>query len=296
LKTFIIVLLFNLFASCFPAFSREPAISFEYFQRVIFLNVSVNETDHLLFLFDTGTPVSVIDEETVYKLDLPFVRTDVVERNGGLKTVAMVQAHEMRVGNVTVKNMDLAVEDLRYTLAPANRQIDGILGTDFMKSFIVGIDFVKQKISFSTKLKSASGFIPFEMDNNIPKIKVTINDTIHTFLRYDSGSSLFDTDNSFGNASTEDWIALQLVDSTFRQVNYFTGARAIGSVRLTAVPVRTFFFIGDKVKYPFIFVQPRQGYFARPEAIGFFGNNLFEKFERVQIDFPANRIYLSGKE
>jgi len=296
LKTFRIVLLFHLFASVSPAFSQETGSPFEYFQRVIFLNVTVNETDHLLFLFDTGTNVSVIDEQTLEKLDLPFTRTAMVERNGAMKKVAMVEAEELLAANVSVSNMELAVENLGNMPAPEGRHIDGILGTDFLKDFVVEIDFKKQKLSFSTKSKCTSGFIPFAMINNIPQIKVTINDTVHTYLRYDSGSSLFETENTFGNATTEICIALQLTDSTLRPVSYFSGAHAGGRVKLAAVPVRTFFFVGQKVKYPFIFVQPRQGYFASTDVIGFFGNNLFEKFGRVNIDFPGQKICFPGKE
>jgi len=268
---------------------------FEYFQRVIFLNITVDESENLLFLFDTGAEVSSIDEQTLYKLDLPFIRTGFLERNGTPVNLAFVKAEKLQAGNASIRNMDLAVENLGYMPGPAGRHIDGILGTDFLKYFTVEIDFVKHKISFSKNSECTGGYIPFEMDNNIPKIKVTINDTIHTFLRYESGSSLFNSDSTFASAETESWIALQQGNR-----GYYTASNSSGMVpdieKFEAVPVRTFFFVGQKIKYPYLFVQPGQGYLVSPHSVGFFGNNLLEKFERVSIDFPANRICFPGKE
>lgn len=43
----------------------------------------------------------------------------------------------------------------------------------------------------------------------------------------------------------------------------------------------------------FIIVQPQQGYFARTDAVGFFGNNLLEKFKKVTIDFLEKKMYIS---
>jgi hypothetical protein len=264
LKT-ILLLLVTLFALTFQVYSREAAVSFEYFQRVIFVTVTIDETDDLLFLFDTGSNISTIDELTLEKMDLPFMRTDVLERNGRLFNVAFVRAEAFHVGKAKVKNLELAVENLGNKTAPGGRHVDGILGTDFMKYFTVGIDFVKKKITFSTQSACATGFIPFEMDHNVPKINVTINDTIQTSLHYNSGSNLFVTDNLSGEATNEPWIALALVDTIFHQVNYFSGAMATRTGKITALPVRTLFFTGQKVKHPFIFIQPKQGTFSPPE-------------------------------
>jgi hypothetical protein len=46
-----------------------------------------------------------------------------------------------------------------------------------------------------------------------------------------------------------------------------------------------------EIKSPYLIVQPSQGYFARPDAVGFFGNNFFETQDRVILDFIHYRIY-----
>jgi ribosomal protein S17E len=43
---------------------------------------------------------------------------------------------------------------------------------------------------------------------------------------------------------------------------------------------------------PSIVVQPREGYFLGDEAVGFFGNNLLEKYRKVTVDFTTNKVIL----
>ncbi len=47
-----------------------------------------------------------------------------------------------------------------------------------------------------------------------------------------------------------------------------------------------------ELKKSYLIVQPATGYFARPDAVGFCGNNLLEKFGRVVIDMPGKKIWL----
>jgi hypothetical protein len=51
--------------------------------------------------------------------------------------------------------------------------------------------------------------------------------------------------------------------------------------------------IGDLVwEEPRLIVQPLQGYFARPDAVGFVGNALFWSQGMIIIDYPGHRLVL----
>jgi hypothetical protein len=290
LKTLFLMILVTEYSVNLSA--KETAIPFDYYQRVIFFKVQINGGDSLLFLFDTGANASAIDEKTSDRLKLPALRTDRVEGSAGTIAVQMVKINSIRAGNSTVKNLEFSKQDLSYSLAPSGKHIDGILGTDFMKHFIVTIDFKNQLISFSKKIKHAGQFLPFDMDNNIPKIKATVNDSFHTFLRYDSGSSLFATDSTYINVTSRDWIAIHQSDTSLKPGSYFNGIGTGGEIKLAVVAVKSLSFYGHRIQHPFIIVQPEQGYFARADAVGFFGNNLLEKYNKVIIDFLSNKIYL----
>jgi hypothetical protein len=272
--------------------AKETAIPFEYYQRVMFLKVQINNSDSLLFLFDTGANVSALDEKTSDKLKLFVLRTDSVAGSAGTILVQVVKINSIRAGNARVADLEFTKQDLSYSLAPAGKHIDGILGTDFMKHFIITIDFKSHLIFFSKKIKSNTKPIPFLMDNNIPKIKATVNDSFQTFLRYDSGSSLFATDSTYINVTTNDWITIQQSDTSLKPCSYFSGTGTGGEIKLPVVHVKSFSFNGQQMQNPFIIVQPEQGYFARPDAVGFFGNNLLDKYQKVIIDFLGDKMYL----
>jgi hypothetical protein len=287
----ILFLLFGLeHLACLSA--KEASIPFEYYQRVIFLNVQINNSDSLLFLFDTGANASAIDEKTADKLKLSVLRSDSVEGSAGTILVQMVKINSIRAGNAGVTNLEFTKQNLSYSLAPPGKHVDGILGTDFMKHFIVTIDFKNHEISFSKKIKNNTKPIPFLMDTNIPKMKATVNDSFQTFLRYDSGSSLFATDSTYINVTINDWITIQQLDSSLKPCGYFSGIGTGGEIKLAVVPVKSLSFNGQQIQNPFIIVQPKQGYFARTDAVGFFGNNLLDKYHRVIIDFFDDKMYL----
>ena len=278
---FLISLLFTL--NCF---GQTTTVSFEYYQKLIFFRMKVNNTDSLFFLFDTGANASAIDTKVSDKLNLKTAKNDTVEGTAGIINVPFVKAKTLSVGNSVVKNIYFTKYDLSGSLAPPNQYLAGIVGTDFLKHFVVTIDFQNKQISFSKKNRDKlTNTIPLELDNGIPGIKSSINDSITTFFRYDSGSSLFETNDIYLNTSTSIFEKILFSDSTLKPVRFLSASGVGGSIKLPVYKINSVLLGNIEVKHPFLIIQPKQGYFARTDAVGFFGNNLFEKFHKVTIDF-----------
>ena len=273
-------------------YARDAGIQFEYFQRVIFIQASVNKTDSLLFLFDTGANTSALDVNTAARLKIEGSRGDSVEGTAGIALVQMADIRSLSIGSANVKGLEVTLIDLSFSLAPPGKKIDGILGTDFMKYFVIEIDFANQRIDFSRKPVCDGNSFAMEMDNNIPAVNAMLLDSLPLKLRYDSGASLFTTDSTYINITEDVWTALHDADSTLMPIAYFQGTGTGGIVKLPVVPVHSAKIFGKSVPYPFLIVQPKQGYFARTDAIGFFGNNLVEKYGRIILDFQRSRICL----
>lgn len=271
----------------------QTTVPFEYYQRLIFLKVSVNKTDSLLFLFDTGANASAIDEKVADDLQLKTIKLDTVEGTAGIIIVPSVKAKKVSIGNSVVKNIYFTKYDLSGSLSPPNQNLAGIIGTDFLKHFAVSIDFQSRQISFSRNpQEELSMSFPFEMDNGIPRVKSVINDSIVTYLRYDSGSSLFETADIYLNTTTAVLKDLMKIDTSLKPVKQLTATGVGGNIKIPVYKVNLVFLSDIRIDQPFLIIQPNQGYFARTDAVGFFGNNLMEKFEKVNIDFINNRIYI----
>ena len=292
-KTFFIFFIFFTFSK----FSVASVTPFEYYQRLIFLYLQVNNTDSLLFLLDTGANTSAIDSAAAEALQLKNCGSSADEGTAGTVTVQNVIVPLVKVGDKTIQELRMTKYSLANSLAPPGKKIDGILGTDFLKHFCVSIDFSQKELILSghalagNKAKS----FPFIMDNGIPKIKTTLNKKVHTYLRYDSGSSLFETKDVYINITTAIWDELTKSDSTINTGKFLTATGIGGEIKLPLGKIKQIDLVNDNFKgNVYVICQPHQGYFSRADAVGFFGNNLFEKFHKIEIDFKAKRIYIPG--
>ncbi len=281
------------FVFVYNACALTTTCSFEYYQRLIFIKIKVNNSDSLLFLFDTGANASAIDIKTADKLNLKTIKTDTVEGSAGYIVVPFVKTKTISFSKYKVKNLLLTKYDLSGSLAPPTKRLDGILGTDFLKHFVVSIDFQNKQMTLSKKtIDTLSASFPFEFDNGIPRIKATINNQVSTFFRYDSGSSLFDTKDIYLNSTLSIFELITKIDTTLKPVTHFSASGVGGDVDLPVYKVTSVSFDNFMLQNPFIIVQPKQGYFARPDAVGFFGNNLLDKFQKVTIDFIDKNVYV----
>ncbi len=114
-------------------------------------------------------------------------------------------------------------------------------------------------------------------------------------FRYDSGSSLFETDEIFINTTTAVFRQLVAADSLLKPALTLTGSGIGGAANLFAYKLDSVVLGSIVITDPFIIVQPEAGYFARKDAIGFFGNNLMEKFAQISIDFPNRKMFLKPR-
>ena len=280
-----------------PAAVYAQAVKFQYYQNLIFIKVVVNDKDSVLFLMDTGANASAIDNTLAAKLKLQVSKKDTMEGTAGKMLAEMVTLDQLSIGKAFVNNLNVSKQNLSGMITPANQKLSGILGTDFLKHFTFTIDFKKHEISFLKIKLNKNGdlrYLPFEMDNGIPRVKVTINGTVTTYLRYDSGASLFATDKVYINTTEEVFKKLHAADTTIKPHDYLKGTGIGGDLKLPVVAIKTLKNDNNTIdaKAVEMIVQPKQGYFARTDAVGFFSNNLLEKFERVAIDLSSGFMIL----
>ena len=275
------------------------AVKFEYYQSLIFFKVVVNDKDTALFLMDTGANASAIDNTLADKLKLEVSKKDTVEGTAGTMITDMVTLDNISIGKYYVNNLTVSKQDLSGMITPNNQKLSGILGTDFLKHFTFTLDFPKHEIAFlKVKLNSNTGlrYLPFEMDNGIPRVKVTINGTVTTYLRYDSGASLFPTDKLYLNVPEDVYTKLRAADTSLKPHEYLKGSGIGGELKLPVVTIKRVKNENGTIdaKAVEMIIQPKQGYFARKDAVGFFNNNLLEKFQRVAIDISSGFMILGA--
>lgn len=282
---------------CFaPAalFAQKP-VSFIYYHSLIFLKVKVDQKKELLFLMDTGANVSSIDNSSATVLGLPIVvEKDSIVGTAGTEQTSVRKAKSLQLAGLLVKNMNLVSRDLSRFIAPGNQKLNGILGTDFLKKYAITIDYSKKTILFSKKKPATSRekTVGFEMIGGIPRFEARFNDTLTTYINYNSGVSLIPSPDVYVNVSHRQWSVLKGLDKYLTPYTNMAGDGVGGRVQLPVVKIRNLTLNGLEVQKPNIVVQPREGSLLSDNAIGFFGNNLLEKYRKVTVDFLSNRVIM----
>ncbi|MBI2932893.1 MAG: PDZ domain-containing protein [Planctomycetes bacterium] len=129
------------------AVAQEPdrpgdKVSFELESSIIFVKGSVNGTDGLRFIFDTGASVTVLKPAAARKLGV-LTKDDPGGRFFGLapvfKTVGSIGAGKAAVADLPVAIMMVPQADLPLGLQGI--AYDGILGYNYISQFITTIDY-----------------------------------------------------------------------------------------------------------------------------------------------------------
>ncbi len=114
----------------------------------ILLPVSIDGSEPLIFVLDTGAGKSVVTPGLVDRLGLAAVPGESVATLGvhGKSDNAMVQLHSVAVGDARVAGIQAVVLDLNHITRGA-WHADGILGMDFLRQFDLRLDFGASTVS-----------------------------------------------------------------------------------------------------------------------------------------------------
>lgn len=275
-----------------PAGYAQAQVDFEYYRSLIFVKARINgNRASFLFLLNTSATTSAIDSRVADIIRLEVLGKDTIVGTAGKELVTIRKVNALYVGDAVVKNLIVNVRDLNSYVTLNGKQVDGVLGTDFLKNFAINIDFKKHKIQFLSKSNTAAQkSIPFELIDGVPRFSTFINDTLPTKLNYNSAIGAGTERNIYINVPHRQWMQIAHTCPNLPTVGYLHGMGIGGPLYLQVVKLKSLQLDSLDIKFPYVVVQPEEGYFKRENAVGFFGNNLLEKYNNVTVDFLYNRL------
>jgi hypothetical protein len=113
----------------------------------IYMQCSVNGSEPLWFILDTGASITVMNKRTAQELGLKLEGS--IEGRGareGTSEVQLAGGVSYGVPGVTLKDQTVATIDLDRIEGLTGRRLDGILGFDFISRFVVEIDYAGRSI------------------------------------------------------------------------------------------------------------------------------------------------------
>lgn len=171
-------------------------IPFEVFGNLVLLQVKVNNTGSLRFILDTGADTSVIDAQRAKALRLEPQGKIVASGAAGSAEATFTKGVSLSLSGVELLDQTIYVLPLE-SLSALGRKIDGVLGNDVLKEFVVEIDYLAGTINLyephSYRYSGSGESIRLTMDDGLLFVRASITPQGHTPIEakfeIDSGST-----------------------------------------------------------------------------------------------------------
>ncbi len=239
------------------------------------------------FIFDTGADGSVINKQSLNKLNLTINGTSLNQGSNGTNEVERSSGNEIKIGAILKDNVS-------FTIIPYEEsRFDGVFGVDLMKGYIIEIDYNNQLLNFYnrndkninykgyTKLKLHDDFYPTYV-----KSTVTIGRKNYTgFFGLDTGA---DDPLTIATpfAKKNDFIAKTIKIGSAG----FTGSNGIEYEMPIVLFPEIKFAEKHIYRIPAALSTVTEGIDATDKLAGFFGNAFLNKFNTI-IDYDDKSIY-----
>jgi predicted aspartyl protease len=293
-----------LFTFCFfasNAFGAIPKarssykIPFVLSNNLVILQASINGSQPLDFILDTGASTSVINDSRAKQLGLKLeAKTDAATQGGSIEA-SFVKGVSLRLSGFEFPRMTLAAIRLSGLEAGLGRRVDGILGYEIFNRFVVEIDYASRVVTFyepqGYKYSGRGEVIPISIEDSTPFVVGRI-----TGPKLIKGNFLIDTGapgilNIAGPFAAKH----KLLDSVPHTISITSGALLAGRSSGKIGRVKGFQMGSLVVKDPVVNfshdIAGSEGDEASTEYGGLIGGEILRRFKLI-ADYSGKRIIL----
>jgi hypothetical protein len=279
-------------------------VPFELVSNHIYLKAKVNGSYHLSFLLDTGARFNYLDFSTADELKIKKIGGEKSKKVGGSDDFFFFRLDSISINSIEhsqdtssfgqKQNLTLFNQTVTgFSLSPVEksdgRELDGILGYDFFKRFIVEIDYVNHILTIYEPGKfnyTGDGEVfKINLELNIPKIKAVVDGEHEGVFKID-----------IGNRNSLDLYAPFVKKHKFlekypRYLEIPPGFGVAGPVEGVVGRVKSFQWGSFLVKSPITGFYLNGSPFGSDKIAGRIGAGILKKF-KVIFDYPHFRMIL----
>jgi len=143
------------------AFPQEDSVPFIMLRdHLIAVNASSGSMKKGIFIVDTGTYHTIIDEHVVSELELPVQKWNTLTgalNNLGMATLDMATLPDFRIGLICIGSLPVQSRQLGGVGVLLGSHFDGFIGMDVLKNSRFCIDFVSKTLRFGGWRPEADG-------------------------------------------------------------------------------------------------------------------------------------------
>lgn len=280
-----------------PAEPGPVVIPFELVTRHILIRVRINNSAPLWFIFDTGDKVAIVDSGRARSLGLNLRgETNVGGAGAGTLKGSYVRDASLNVVGVEGNPQPVVLAIPLDGLQPRfGHDIDGIIGADFIKQFVVEVDYPARVLRLHDKDRffySGSGeIIPLTFINGgHPVIEAEITVTGRPAIK---GKFVIDIGSGGSLALHRPFVEKEnLPGPSQKTLRAMGGGGVGGKVTGRSGRVAELRFGKFQIDNPLtLFSEDRSGAFASSQLQGNIGALILAKF-KVFLDYGHNRMIL----
>lgn len=163
-------------------------IPFTYRDGLLWVDVAApGRSEPLHFLLDSGAEASVLGAGAARRLELKLGRPEAVQGVGGMATARRVRFEGSLGGAALPKS--LLVLDLGAASALCHREIEGLIGADFLRGRVVQIDFSAGRLRLldEARPKVGAAVLPMTTRNGVFCVRVGVAGGSPQWTRVDTG-------------------------------------------------------------------------------------------------------------
>lgn len=272
---------------------RPVTIPFEYFNRHIFVRLTLNGKPGFVFMLDSGASSNILNMRTSEALGLKPVSIQQAKGLGlgsGKIQIAAAKDIDARLGGIQVANV-MAIVDMQAWEAHLGHAEDGILGFPFLQNFVVVVDFDKHELML------------------LPSKRYSYRGDGKTVFvgRKSSSASIPVTLGSYGRLPQRANVDVDTgSDVTLMLYPHYVRGAQLGQVFSTRRPVLGYglggyfqmrlgmlesLLMGSvEAKDLAVFQLQSEPVSRDKHCVGVIGNSLLDQFHRVVFDLPGSRI------
>ncbi len=283
----------------FSASQQKVSVAFEYINNFILVDILLDEKLPLKFILDTGAEHSILTKKEVAEvLNFQYVKKfKIVGADMNRELIAhLVTNIHFRIGALEEENVQMLVLDEDYFLFEelTGQNIQGILGGDFLRKYVVEIDYKRKRLTIHNpkffKPKKKHKVIPIMVKNNKPFIKSdlvlqNLEPMKASVMLIDSGAGvtlLLDSDESEAIQIPENAVPGNIGSGLGGQLLGYFGLLpeiSIGQFNLKNIPMNFQVKQNDSIEINLF------------KKNGLIGNQILDRF-KVIIDYRRDKLYL----
>ncbi|MBU2915437.1 aspartyl protease family protein [Reichenbachiella agariperforans] len=276
----------------FLALGQTPvkSIPFELFGDHIIIQLNVDGSEPLDFIFDSGDGLTVIDQDVAEALGLE--KHDATINNGTVRG-SLIKHNTLAIGDFLLeKNIKVYATDLDHLEISLGRDFDGIIGYDLMMHHAVRIDYENKifEVYNHGEHPKVGKAIPFKLHAGIPTVEGNVilnNGETHpgSFFVMTGAGTTMDFNSPYA-------LQYDVAHKTGDHYSYMVKSISNKETKHYEGRVQSFSFGGEKFdNIPVGISEATTGVQADKKIAGIIGNEILMRYN-LEFDMPAKMIYI----